>query len=144
VENYPEVGPLELWLWGGFHFGAVYEMGSEMGQNSVRRGRDVPRGTLGLWRIGRVIDSSMFHVEQIGGVSGDLGDLQENRPIFDPKRAIIGDFCSNPFSTIFRHFSVIFRKSIFDDQFAAIRFMLSYLDSTSWSFCLRSTVSQFL
>jgi hypothetical protein len=85
----------------------------------------------------------MFHVEQIGGVSGDLANWQEKRLIFDPKPAIISGFCNDPFLAIFGDFSAIFRRSIFGDQFAAIRLMLSYLDSNSRSFLLRSTVSQF-
>jgi hypothetical protein len=37
-----------------------------------------------------------------------------------------------------------FRRSIFDDYFAAIRFVLSYLNSNSRSFLLREKSSQFL
>ena len=60
--------------------GGLFRTGSGMGSvlgfrpNWVCLKGDVPRGTIGLWRIGGWLAPWTFHVEQTGGVSNDLAN----------------------------------------------------------------------
>jgi len=104
---------------------------------------NVPRGTPGLWRIGKggwLLDvprgTKRQRKQRIGQLAKEWTDFQLKASNFQRflQRFIFGDFWG---------FFSDFRRSVFGDQFAAIRFMLSYLGSNSRSFILRSTVSQF-